>query len=321
MKPFPIDLGSREPERVRALRHAEAAKRPTAKAPLFSRRAFCTSASALVVGTCACRAEATANDPARVGALLYEKEAGALRLHIYAFVRGTKRIGRCYVATAPRFEVVPSETIQTSLEFATPTVGDFAAINGGFYDEQKKAMGFVRHATTTHRMATKNGGSGVMIQTPKSAKLLHRSEAIPSAATEGIQSIDRLVVRGKVVVGAQASGERDARSAVMLDAAGAVSLVAVIADAAESTRTKLRTTGPLDVHTRLNERSSTTGLSLGEFATLLALPSNRGGLGARDALNLDGGYSTSFAARIGDERIRIEPHRATINAVRVRAGI
>ena len=98
-------------------------------------------------------------------------------------------------------------------------------------------------------------------------------------------------------------------------------LVAVIADAAESTRTKLRTTGPLDVHTRLNERSSTTGLSLGEFATLLALPANSGGLGARDALNLDGGYSTSFAARIGDARIRIEPYRATINAVRVRAGI
>lgn len=288
----------------------------------LGRREFCVGAAGILLAASACRADASGQAPPRLGSLLYDKTSAALRVRVFTYTRGNKRQGRCYVATAPRFEVIPSASIQTDLAFAVPATGDFAAINGGFYDANENAMGFVRHQAKTFQTVRRGGGSGVIVQTPDGARLLHRSDPMPPKATEGLQSIDRLVVGGMSVVGAKASLERDARSAVMIDADNAVSLVAVVADAAEATPTTLKPKNPgrpIRLRTRLNERSSTTGVSLAEFAKLLSQPPMAKGLGALSALNLDGGYSTSFFAHVEGDRFRIEPYRATINAIRLRA--
>lgn len=256
--------------------------------------------------------------PPRLGEVLYDRRSGGLQVQIRVWHRAGVRQGRVFLAVADRFEVVPSPHIQSTLAFAAPALGDFAAINGGFYDDNEQPMGLVRHAGRTVHGRTRHGGSGFLVQTAGGARLLPASSLVPVDSTEGLQSIDRLVVDGRVVVGAGASPAPDARSAVFIDAHARVSLMALVADAAE---VQASSSSPEDptfwTSVRLGRRSSDTGCSLAECAALLALSTDRGGLGARQALNLDGGYSTSFQARVGTDTIRVDPHRATINALRL----
>ena len=135
-------------------------------------------------------------------------------------------------------------------------------------------------------------------------------KAIAKAVTPpelALQSIDRLVSAGKSVVRFRSGMRRDARSAVAVRADGSVLFVTAF-DAQAAERRP-------DGITALNEKSTTTGLTLAEFAGLLASPEKSGGLGAKTALNLDGGFSTSMVVQIGSTRRVLLPHRKTTNAL------
>ena len=69
-----------------------------------------------------------------------------------------------------------------------------------------------------------------------------------------------------------------------------------------------------DARIVLDEDSGTTGPTLGEMAALLIA------IGARDALGLDGGFSTSLTVKSTRHALRIEAFRATINAILVHAA-
>ncbi len=123
------------------------------------------------------------------------------------------------------------------------------------------------------------------------------------------------------VVGAKARPAKDARTAVALSRKDVV-VIALVADAAEQKVTPIvpGRKRPLRLHSKLTDVATTTGVSLGEFATLLAAEPKAGGLGMESALNLDGGFSTGFFARVGGDEIRVDPFRATINAVKLHAA-
>lgn len=187
-------------------------------------------------------------------------------------------------------------------------VGDRAgvALNGGFYDESGRAMGLVvQDGRELSRLRKGGGGTGVLTFGPGGFAVVHRSDPLPPGTTQALQSIDRLVADAKSVIGPGVSPELDARSAVATFADGSARLYVVFASG-------LSAASACDASGctfRLDSTSSSSGLSLAELADFLVVE------GAQAALNLDGGYSTSFEARLGGQRLRVIAFRATINAL------
>ena len=192
----------------------------------------------------------------------------------------------------------------------TPAVDDSAThvvINGGFYDSSGP-MGLVVTGARTTSTLRSTGGSGVFLVRGGVPGILHRDAVdLTSLPDEALQSIDRLVSRGHVLVSASASRAKDARSAVAIDARGHVHFVVAFDE---------RAVVEADDHRlRLGPGSSSTGLTLREMAELLAAPPADGGVAAVSALNLDGGASSAFEARIGDVHRAIIGATGTINAL------
>ena len=90
-------------------------------------------------------------------------------------------------------------------------------------------------------------------------------------------------------------------AAVAVTAAGGLILAVVFAEEAVGRETEA------DIY--LDAESSSSGVTLREWAGLMVR------LGGASALNLDGGFSTSIHIALGEERLDVHPHGATINAV------
>lgn len=218
--------------------------------------------------------------------------------------------GRLIVAEFPAdatLEVIPADA-PAPLQSIAGAAGERAcvAINGGFYDGSG-AMGWVVHGGEEIAPLRPGGGSGVLMIEAGRPRIVHREHA-GGRPREALQSIDRLVDDGRSLVGAQARPDRDARSAVALRSDGTVIFAVAFAEQAIVQERPGRVV--------LGSASSSTGLSLAAWAELLARPVAEGGLGARTAMNLDGGYSTSLAIDVGALDLDVVAHRATINALR-----
>ena len=277
----------------------------------FSRRAFVLAGTAAVC-TASCRSRGEDRVPLRVLPATKRFGGGGVDVTWSSWARGVTS-GTLILASAPAFTVVPSATLQTTLEFGLADTRNGFAVNGGFYDENNVPMGVVRHRGKDTAPRTARGGSGIIAMTSSGARLFHRDDEIPADASEALQSIDRLVVDGRSVVGQKARPDLDARAAVGI--AGDTIRVAVIFD--DRAAIAQSTSSPSEIHLAMTKDSTSTGVSLADFATLLAAPTNIGGCGMTAALNLDGGYSVGCFMRLGDDVIRIDPYRATINAVRL----
>ncbi len=185
----------------------------------------------------------------------------------------------------------------------------FAAICGGFYDPSGAPMGLVRAGGVEHHALGERGGSGVLAITGGGARVEPATGFEGAGVTDALQSIDRLVVRGESVVGAGASDRRAARSAIALGEDGAVHLaVAFDERAVVAEDAAVITLGP---------GSAQTGPTLAQWAALLRADPAEGGLGARDALGLDGGFSTSLVVKSDARALSVIAARATINAILV----
>lgn len=223
-----------------------------------------------------------------------------------------RRVVVSFEPGAHRVRVVPSER-PDSLDAIVAAVGapqPFAAIDGGFYDLRGAPMGLVRAGGRDASPLTERGGSGVLVVEDGRARIVHREAYAPSEAlTDALQSIDRIVSEGRSLVSDQASQRRAARSAVALDASGRLHLVVAFDRRAVGLEEEARIV--------LDRESGTTGPTLGELAELLVRSPEEGGVGAVEALGLDGGFSTSLTVKSATRSLRIEPYRATINAVLV----
>ncbi len=254
-------------------------------------------------------APAKPSAPAKRLALRVERRIGngrdALSATLYRYA-GAATHGHLWVArilpAKASFEVLPAthpRPLAVILKGHEP-LGDYVAINGGFYDDEKP-MGLVVASGKLVAPLRKHGGSGVFLLESGRPSIVARDDYRPHSAL-ALQSVDRLVDKGSVLVRPRPGLRRDARSAVAIDADGAV-LFVVAFDA--------RAAFPLsDDAIRMSAPCTTTGPTLLEFAQLLARE-----LGARFALNLDGGSSTSMRMRIGKTQLDVVAHRATINAL------
>ena len=152
------------------------------------------------------------------------------------------------------------------------------AVNAGFFDPEGKAVGFAlsRGAVLSRHSRAASGG---VLTFDGSRAVLHEAEtfALPAGATFGIQCKPRLVVGGTANV-RRDDGKRSERTALCLRDGG-TTLEVVIARAAS------------------DSAGEAPGPSLHALAQHLVLR------GCEDALNLDGGPSTGYAARAPDGTI------------------
>lgn len=245
------------------------------------------------------------------GALLRHIGTDPVEVGVWSWSAGDSH-GRMWIVTIDparaRLGVLPSAAPQPLARIARPLAGDFAAINGGFYDEKLLPMGLVVSAGAEHARLRRGGGSGVFFVNARGPGIAHRDEALlRQPLNEAVQSIDRLVDESEVLVNARPDLPRDARSAVAIDWRGRVHLVAAVDDRAIAAEVGGRT--------QLGPESTTVGPTLWQLADFLARPVLEGGLGARYALNLDGGFSTALEVRLGGEQVSVAGYRGTINAL------
>ena len=186
----------------------------------------------------------------------------------------------------------------------------FAAINGGFYETDGTPMGLVRAGGHDAHAADPRGGSGILVVERGLPRIVYADDYEPSASiTDGLQSIDRLVDSGASLVSPRASRRRAARSAVALDRHGALHLVVAFDDRAVGRETESRI--------ELAEDATRTGPTIAQMAELLMRAPADGGVGAVQALGLDGGFSTSLLVKSASGSLSVVAFHATINGLLV----
>jgi len=183
--------------------------------------------------------------------------------------------------------------------------GPLVAINGGFFDRVGRPLGLIVQDGTPTAPLRRAGGSGILTHGPGGFRVVHRTKLPERGVEQAIQSIDRLVDAGASVVSARASRARDARSAVATFADGSAVLYTLFSPQAVA----WSRCSELDCAFQLNRESTHTGVSLEELAAYLVSE------GAEAALNLDGGFSTSFEARLGGRSLRVIAHAGTTIAL------
>ena len=236
-------------------------------------------------------------DPVEVGVWAYGADGERGRLWIVSIDPARARLG-----------VLPSAVPEPLARLTREVAGDFVAINGGFYDEKSLPMGLVVSGGTQHARLRRGGGSGVFFVNARGPGIAHRDEALlRQPLIEAVQSIDRLVHESEVLVNPRPDLPHDARSAIAIDWRGRVHIVAAVDERAIASESGARI--------QLGPESTTTGPTLWQIAEFLSRPVLEGGLGARYALNLDGGFSTALQVRLHGRRIEMGGYRGTINAV------
>lgn len=157
------------------------------------------------------------------------------------------------------------------------------AINASFFDKDDRAMGRVVDAGRV-LSAERQRQWGALVVERGQARLLP-GDALPTDAPGGelvLQGVPRLVVDGAVQKLKAAAAERTA-----VCAEGSTLILVV-------------TTAPADAT---------------DFARFLARSRQQGGLGCKNALNLDGGPSTQVNARLGGLKIAIDGGWGVPNAL------
>ena len=247
------------------------------------------------------------------GALLhrYGAPGDAVEAGVWAYSEASGR-GRLWIVTIDPARasvgVRPSAQPASLASLVTGERGDFVAINGGFYDEASKPMGMVVAAGAEHARLRRGGGSGVFFVKGGEPGIVHRgSDLLRQPVEEALQSIDRLVDESEVLVRQRADLPHDARSAVAIDWLGRIHLVVAV----DERSIALERDGTI----QLGPETTTTGPTLWQLAEFLARPVLEGGLGARVALNLDGGFSTALQLRLRGEKLALGGYRGTINAL------
>ncbi len=157
------------------------------------------------------------------------------------------------------------------------------AVNGSFFGTDRAPMGLVvsegRETSPLRRV-----NWGVFFVADGRAGVVHSRDWQPPPALEfAIQAGPRLVVDGK---SPSFKPQQARRTALGVTTSGQIVIVA--------------TEG---------------ALLTSDFAALLRRPESEGGLGCRDALNLDGGSSTQLWFKQGARRIEIPARRLVANAV------
>jgi len=222
------------------------------------------------------------------------------RLVVASFTDGRDRHIRVLPSDAPQ----PLQQIVAADDPSQP----FAAIDGGFYDRDQSPMGLVRTGGRDVHPVGDRGGSGVFLLEGGTPRIVH-VDAYRSGprVSEALQSIDRLVDGGESVIGPGASDRRAARSAVAIDADGGVHLAVAFDERAVAAEA--------DARIEMGGDATRTGPTIAQWAELLRRPAARGGVGARQALGLDGGLSTSLVVKSEARSLSIVPYNATINAL------
>ena len=184
----------------------------------------------------------------------------------------------------------------------------YAAIDGGFYDTRGEPMGLVRAGGADIHAVGEQGGSGIFLVEGNVPRIVHRDAYAPSERIpEALQSIDRLVNAGSSVVSPTASERRAARSAIAIDARGGLHLVIAFDERAVAHEEEARI--------ELGPDATRSGPTIAQWAQLLRRPVEEGGVGARDALGLDGGFSTSLVVKSEARALSVVAHNATINGL------
>ncbi len=254
----------------------------------------------LVAGAC------RAGEGIRLGARTLQLSQHGIEVELFEARAGLRTL---YVVRA----TLPADTAFRVQAHAEPAplaaivgAGPLVAVNGGFYDTNGKPLGLVVEDGATKNPLLPKGGSGILVRDEAGLRVVHR-DALPdpSRIDQALQSIDRIVDGGRSLVGRTADRAFDARSAVATYSDGSARLYAVFSPEAIESR-ECNASG---CTFELNRRSTSSGVSLAELARFLVAE------GAEAALNLDGGYSTSFEARLADRHLRVVAFRATINAL------
>ena len=243
-----------------------------------------------------------ASEPVLLSAPIWSAAGDHASASVRTWSRGGESGRLVSVEIAPEAAIsVLTTNTPTPLQELLPE-GDLVAINGGFYDGAGEAMGLSVSSGRPISPLQQGGGSGVLLLSADGHRIVHR-DAVDSldGVSGAVQSIDRLVAKGRILVSEQASEARDARSAVAVTAAGGLILAVVFAEEAVGRETEA------DIY--LDAESSSSGVTLREWAGLMVR------LGGASVLNLDGGFSTSIHIALGEERLDVHPHGATINAV------
>jgi hypothetical protein len=241
-----------------------------------------------------------------LGAPLLTLEQGGLRVELLE-ARVAARPLYLIRAALPRsasFQILAAERPLPLARIVGDRPG--VALNGGFYDESGRALGLVvQDGREVSKLRRSGGGSGVLTFGPRGFAVVPRGDPLPPGTTQALQSIDRLVAGAKSVLGPRVSPELDARSAVATFTDGGARLYVVFA----SDVSRASACDASGCAFRLDSASSSSGISLAQLADFLVAE------GAATALNLDGGYSTSFEAQLGGKQLRVVAFRATINAL------
>ncbi len=225
-------------------------------------------------------------------------EADGLNLHVVTWTAGQAH-GVAWLASAPRnsvLSIAPSATVLPLTDIVGAPLTPWTAINGGFYEDGPMGL-VVSKGVESHRVEA-NGGSGVVQSGPNGVSIVHRDAWRPGP-TEALQSIDRLVDAGMSLVHARPDAHRDARSAIAISE-NRLWLVAAFAD-------NNVTAGPDGIQL---VNTVGNGMTLAEFAEFLVV-----GIGAKQALNLDGAVSTQMIFSTPTWRWTVRGERGTINGV------
>lgn len=198
-------------------------------------------------------------------------------------------------------EITPSDLPVRFSDLLPTDDGDWAAVNGGFYDGDGKPMELVISEGHQFSPLRKRGGSGVLEADPFPMRVVHRDAWTPGARF-AIQSIDRLVDQGASVVGTNARPSLAARTAVVISDDATWAVVAF------SDSSCVRNEDGFSL-----QATSGYGLTMAGFAQLLVDQ-----LHASQALNFDGAVSTQLAAHVGGQSLRVIGERGTVQSVILR---
>ncbi|HXE71930.1 MAG TPA: phosphodiester glycosidase family protein [Candidatus Nitrosotenuis sp.] len=158
--------------------------------------------------------------------------------------------------------------------------GALAAVNASYFDERNRPLGYLRQGSQVVVAEVASGaafGGVFFLDGAGRARVVHRSRFIPGAWSLALQAGPRLLDDGVPVQGLK-DRSRARRTGVAVDRLGRVLLYATAPDGMPT---------------------------LAEMQAIAAAPAHRGGLGAWEALNLDGGSSTQMSVRAPGLRLDV----------------
>lgn len=219
----------------------------------------------------------------------------------WRFSNATGVAWRARTALPGRIRVVGADAVSPFDDLLPRDVGPWVAINGGFYDENGQPMGLVVSDGITQSAFRRGGGSGIFQVVEGEPRVIHHSE-YETGSTQALQSIDRIIGDGRVLVNQRPEARAAARAAIAISETELFFIVLAQDEGVVGGRDDVRIRVPSGI-----------GMPLWAFTEYVALTTD-----AREALNLDGALSAQIAARVEGRNIRVRGVGGTINAVIMR---